>query len=78
MAIVTINGLDCGVTYTIVAGGTYNGSLVGPMSNHGNTTGICVSSIPNRNGDRGNDFVCIPKLTTPNHLNKRVRAPEIK
>ena len=29
MAIVTLNGLACGVTYTITAGGTLNGQLVG-------------------------------------------------
>ena len=27
---VTLNGLACGVTYTITAGGTLNGQLVGP------------------------------------------------
>ena len=56
MAVVTINELDCGVTYTILAGGTYNGSLVGPLSNHGSITEICLSSIPNGNRDRGNHF----------------------
>ena len=41
IATVTVNGLECGVTYTIIAGGTLNGDLVGPRSSHGNlTTGI--------------------------------------
>ena len=37
-ATVTVNGLECGVTYTIIAGGTLNGDLVGPGSSHGNIT----------------------------------------
>ena len=31
-ATVTLNGLECGVTYSIIAGGTFNGDLVGPRS----------------------------------------------
>ena len=38
MATVTFNGLECGVTYTIIAGGTLNGDLVGPRSSHGTVT----------------------------------------
>ena len=38
MAIVTLNGLACGVTYTITAGGTLDGDLVGPRSSHGTVT----------------------------------------
>ena len=30
MATVIVNGLECGVSYTILAGGTLNGDLVGP------------------------------------------------
>ena len=42
MATVTIDGLACGVTYTIIAGGTLNGDLVGPRSSHGTiTTDLC-------------------------------------
>ena len=37
-ATVTLNGLECGVTYTIIAGGTLNGDLVGPRSSHGTVT----------------------------------------
>ena len=33
--IVIVNGLKCGETYTIIAGGTINGALVGPRSSHG-------------------------------------------
>ena len=38
MATVTVNGLECRVTYTITAGGTLNGDLVGPRSSHGTVT----------------------------------------
>lgn len=42
IATVTVNGLECGVTYTITAGGTLNGDLVGPRSSQGNiTVGPC-------------------------------------
>ena len=36
MATVTINDLQCGVTYNITAEGTLNGTLVGPKLSHGN------------------------------------------
>ena len=45
MATVTIDGLICGVTYTIIAGGTFDGLLVGPRSSHGTTTGPCPPII---------------------------------
>ena len=35
MATVTVIGLECGVNYTIIGGGTLNGELVGPRSSHG-------------------------------------------
>ena len=35
MATVTINDLQCGVTYNITAEGALNGKLVGPRSPHG-------------------------------------------
>ena len=38
MATVTINDLQCGVTYNITAEGALNGILVGPKSPHGNVT----------------------------------------
>ena len=37
-ATVAVNGLQCEVTYTITAGGTLNGDLVGPRSSHGTVT----------------------------------------
>ena len=44
MAIVTVNSLQCGLTYNITAQGMHNGSLVGPGSSHGAiTTGSCPS-----------------------------------
>ena len=42
MAIVTINDLQCGVTYNITAEGMLNETLVGPGSSHGSvTSGPC-------------------------------------
>ena len=42
VATVTVNGLMCEVEYTITAGGTLNGQLVGPRIFLGNvTTGSC-------------------------------------
>ena len=42
MATVTIDGLACGVTYTIIAGGLLDGDLAGPRSSHGTiTAGPC-------------------------------------
>ena len=42
MATVTINGLQCGVTYNITTEGMVNGVLVGPGSSHGSiTAGPC-------------------------------------
>ena len=41
MATVAVNGLECGVTYTIIAGGTLNGDLVGPRSYVGTFSDTC-------------------------------------
>ena len=41
VATVTLNGLECGVTYTIIAGGTLNGTLVGPKSSNSTITLSC-------------------------------------
>lgn len=38
MATVTVDGLMCEITYTITAGGTLDGQLVGPRSSHGTVT----------------------------------------
>ena len=38
MATVVITGLECEVTYTIIAVGTLNGNLVGPSSSYGTVT----------------------------------------
>ena len=55
MATVTINGLECGVTYTIIAGGTLDGDFTGPESSQGNIMETCVSSARGGNEDnRGN------------------------
>ena len=42
MATVTVNGLECEVIYTVTAGGTLDGQLVGPKLSHGTiTAGSC-------------------------------------
>ena len=47
MATVTVDGLECEVTYDITAGGTLNGALVGPRSSHGTiTSGPCPLPMP--------------------------------
>ena len=47
MATVTIDELECEVTYTITAEGTLNGTLVGPRSSHGTiTSGPCPPPMP--------------------------------
>ena len=47
MATVTVDGLECAVTYNITAGGTLNGALVGPRSSHGTiTSGPCPLPMP--------------------------------
>ena len=55
IATVTVNGLECGITYTIIAGGILNGDLVGPRSSHGSITELCLSSKQGSDGsDEGN------------------------
>ena len=47
IATVTVDGLQCEVTYDIIAGGTLNGALVGPRSSHGTiTSGSCLADMP--------------------------------
>ena len=47
VATVTVDGLECGVTYNITAGGTLDGELVGLRSSHGNiNTGPCPEISP--------------------------------
>ena len=61
MATVTIDRLQCEVTYDIIAGGTLNGALVGPRSSHGTiTSGPCPLPMltpsvatPSMNGKEG-------------------------
>ena len=43
IATVTIGGLNCGVTYTITAGGRLGRELVGPISTFGTAMGNCSS-----------------------------------
>ena len=38
-------GLDCLETYTVIAGGTLNGALVGPRSSRNITTGDCMVTV---------------------------------
>ena len=53
MATVIVNGLECGVTYTIIAGGTLNGNLVGPRSSYGIVNKTCLAQGRNED-DKGN------------------------
>ena len=47
MARVTVDGLECEVTYDITAEGTLNGALVGPRSSLANvTSGPCPLRMP--------------------------------
>ena len=47
MATVTVDRLECEVTYAITARGTLNGALVGPRSSHGTiTSGSCPPPMP--------------------------------
>ena len=45
MATVIINGLECGTSYAIIAGGTLNGELVGPRSFLRNIIKSCLVTI---------------------------------
>ena len=38
----TVSELECGVVYTITAGGTLNGDLVEPRSSYGNVYLFCT------------------------------------
>ena len=66
MATVTVTGLKCGVNYTIIAGGTLNGELVGPRSSHGTIVmPACPIDIQRRSSDGGkNKFVKWSRLCT--------------
>ena len=50
IATVTVNELECGISYTIIAGGILNGDLVGPRSSHGSINELCLSSEQGSNG----------------------------
>ena len=51
MATVTVNGLECGANYSIVAGGILiNGDLVGPRLFLRNISESCSSSAPRGGG----------------------------
>ena len=61
MASVAVNGLECGAPYTIIAGGTHNGDLVGPRSSHEFNTIVAVI-YPSPVGTYVGwiNFICIP------------------
>ena len=45
-ATIVITGLDCQESYTVMAAGLYNGTLVGPRTSHETiTTGVCFMTI---------------------------------
>ena len=55
MAMVTVDGLECETSYTIKAGGTLNGNLVGPTSSYDIiTTNTCPES---RRGEADDDDI---------------------
>ena len=55
MATVTVNGLECGTNYTIIAGGMRNGNLVGPRLFLRNINESCLSSAPKDDGGDDDD-----------------------
>ena len=59
IATVTVNGLECGITYTIIAGGILNGDLVGPRSSQGSITELCLSSEQGSKGGDGSSYQTI-------------------
>ena len=64
MATVTIDRLQCEVTYDIIAEGTLNGALVGPRSSHGTvTSGPCLADMPT------------PSVATPSTSGTSVATP---
>ena len=66
IATVTVDGLQCEVTYDIIAGGTLNGALVGPRSSHGSiTSGPCLADMP------------IPSVSTPSMNGTSVATPSM-
>ena len=68
MSTVTLNGLACGVEYTIIAGGTLNGHLVGPRLFYGTiTAGPCPPKItstvvPTTSMTGKEDKICLKML----------------
>ena len=52
MATVTVKELECGVTYTIVAGGTLNGELVGPRSSNGDVVIHACPVVEQKSGGK--------------------------
>ena len=53
MATVIVSTLECGATYTIIAGGTLNGNLVGPRSSYETISKPCLPQGRNKD-DEGN------------------------
>ena len=66
MATVRISGLACGVVNTITAGGTLNGSLVGPSLSFGTITGPCPVIIITPMSSSSYGKKCT--ITKPEHL----------
>ena len=64
MSTVTLNGLACGVIYTITAGGTLGGDLVGPRLFYGNFTDdscqpeITATIVPTTSMTGKEDIIC--------------------
>ena len=58
-ATIIISGLNCLEAYTVTAGGTLDGTLVGPRSSHEPiTTGVCMPTVaPTTSSMIGKSFV---------------------
>ena len=57
-ATVSINGLECGELYTIIAGGTLNGALIGPrLISDNRISGACVMITPSTTTTPGKNYV---------------------
>ena len=64
MATVAVNGLECGVTYTITVGEMLNGQLVRPRSSYGTVTagpcppGMTTTIVPTISVTGMEDMIC--------------------
>ena len=67
----TVSGLECGVTYLILAGGTLNGELIGPRSLFRRITESCFSTAPRGSEDGGNHLCLFTKIHSTKSFGQR-------